>query len=96
MRTGYQIEQVFVRAKAGRTEVSLVMVAPSGAIKHETLQALAQDKQAALEQAARVLAFRPDLKSVRGARLRVEAGGRLEDDPGLLAVFVAAFREARR
>lgn len=95
MRAGYEIEQVFVRARAGRTEVGLVMVAPSGATKRETVQAPVQDKRAALEQAAQALALRPDLEGVRGARLRVEAGGHLKDDPGLLALFVAAFEEAR-
>jgi hypothetical protein len=94
VRSAYQIEQVFVRRRGGHIEISLVLVALSGATKRERLLLPTQDERQALVMTAENLARRPDVDGAAGARLRVATTGKLKDDPELLELFQRAF-EAR-
>lgn len=92
MRSGYQVEQVFVRPKGGGMELSFVLVAPSGALKHDKLKLQETDARAAVRRAASHLASRGDVAGVEGVRLRVERKGKLTDDATLKRLFVEAFQ----
>lgn len=92
MRSGYRVEQVFVHPKGGGIELSFVLVAPSGALKHDKLSLRETNMGTAVRRAASHLARRGDVDSAAGVRLRVERKGRLTDDAELKHLFVQAFR----
>lgn len=91
MRSGYEVEQVFLRLCGGMLNVELVLVAPSGAIKHDTLTFPTKSELEAVERAARHLSQRGDVEGVSGVRLRVERRGGLKDEPSLKRLFVQEF-----
>lgn len=95
MKSGYSVEQVFLRRSGGSEVVDLVFVAPSGALKKERFAFPGATERQALERCARHLAARGDVDRAEDARLRVERGGRLVDDSALKAVFTQAFASAR-
>jgi hypothetical protein len=92
MRSSYAVDQVFVRPRGGGLELSFVLVALSGAIKHEVLFRPNGDAQEAVAWAARHLAARGDIDRVDRVRLRVEKRGALRDDAVLRHLFIEAFR----
>ncbi|MBS3966866.1 MAG: hypothetical protein KGZ60_09735 [Truepera sp.] len=95
MRFGYAVEQVFVRPRGGGLELFVVLVALSGAIKHETLRFLTTNAREAVTRAARQLAARGDIESAEGVRLRVEVRGALRDDAALRRLFVQTFESSQ-
>ena len=91
MQSGYEIDQIFVKRKQGQTEILLVCVAPSGALKRETLQFATLDNKQALGLAAKHLAGRPDIASLGKTRLRVDKAGQWFDDAALQKIFKQKF-----
>ena len=91
MQSGYEIDQIFLKRKQGQTEILLVCVAPSGALKRETLQFATLDNKQALGMAARHLARRPDIGSLGKTRLRVDKAGQWFDDTVLQKHFKTRF-----
>lgn len=94
MQSGYEIDQIFVKRKQGQTEILLVCVAPSGALKRETLQFPTLDNKQALSQAARHLAGRTDIGSLGKTRLRVDKTGQWADDASLQKHFKSEYKSA--
>lgn len=94
MRTGYEVEQVFLRPKRGQTEVELVLVAPSGALKHERQTFPTREFAEAVRRSAQHLANRGDVVSASGLRLRVSREGSLKDDKRLAEAFELEFEDA--
>ena len=92
MQSGYEIDQIFVKRKQGQTEILLICVAPSGALKRETLQFATLDNKQALSMAARHLAGRPDIGSLGKTRLRVDKAGQWVDDLALQKLFKQQFK----
>lgn len=95
MRSSYTVEQVFVRPRGGGLELAFVLVALSGAIKHEALRFFSTSAPEAVARAARQLAARGDIESAEGVRLRVEERGALRDDAALRRLFVQTFESSR-
>ena len=93
MRSGYEVEQVFLRLRGGLLEFEFVLVAPSGALKHDRVSFPTRNSIEGIRYAARYLATRGDVDSVSGARLRVEQRGELRDDVSLKRMFIHAFQE---
>ena len=87
------LEQVFLRPRAGRCTLLLVLEAPSGARSRVTLQAPAGDEDAAIRFLARYLE-REDVAPSSRLRVRRERGGALEDAPALRDVLLRATRRA--
>lgn len=93
MQSGYEVEQVFVRQRAGMFELLVVSLAPSGAPRRETLRFDVANKRMAVRKAGTLLASRGDTEDASGVRLRVETRGQLHDDNALKREFIAAFDE---
>lgn len=91
MRSSYQVEQVFVRPKGGQLEVEVVLVALSGALKHDAMSFATRNEGDAVRRAARHLASRGDVESAEKARLRVARGASLVDDAALRRIFRHTF-----
>ncbi len=89
------VEQVFVRPRAGRIEILVVLESPAGERRRDTLQAPTADALEAVRFAARSLARR-GVTPARRTRLRRERGGELADDAALLAAFLGELRDAAR
>jgi len=87
VQSGYEIDQIFLKRKQGQIEVLLVCVAPSGALKRETLQFPTLDNKQALSMAAKHLAGRADIGSLGKTRLRVDKAGQWVDDAALQKHF---------
>jgi hypothetical protein len=89
-----RVEQLFVRRRAGRIEVLMVLESPAGGRQRETLQTPTSSPEEAVRFAATHLARRGIAASDR-LRLRVERGGELVDDVRLRELLVARLaREA--
>ncbi len=93
MRSGYSVEQVFLKLRGGLMRVELVLVAPSGAIKRDTLSFPTRSEFEAAKRSARHLAARGDVESTNGARVRVERRGELRDERSLRKLFVETFED---
>ncbi len=93
MRTGYAVEQVFLRLSKGGLELSFVLLAVSGALKHETMRFATKNEREVVTRAARFLAARGDVDSADSLRFRVERGGRLKDDASLKTLFTKTFNQ---
>ncbi|MFO7544259.1 MAG: hypothetical protein R6W77_02065 [Trueperaceae bacterium] len=83
------LEQVFLRSRAGRTTLLLVLEAPSGARTRVTLQTPAGDEADAMRFLARYLE-REGLAPSARLRVRRERGGALEDAPALREALLRA------
>lgn len=93
MRGGYELEQVFLYLRGAMTEVLLVTVAPSGALRRETFKYHTRDLLEASRRAAKHLAQRGDVDDVTDMRLRIEKNDSLQDDPKLKHYFQDIFWE---
>lgn len=93
MRGGYELEQVFLYLRGSMTEVLLVTVAPSGALRRETFKYPTRDLHKATLRAAKHLAQRGDVDEVARMRLRVEKKDALRDDSNLKRTFQEEFWE---
>ncbi|CAN5759333.1 hypothetical protein BH24DEI2_BH24DEI2_23100 [soil metagenome] len=87
----YTVDQVFVQMRGGSLELLFVLENFAGARHRETLAFPTRNTIEAVERAAKHLAYRGDVRSVTGARLRREQRGELKDDPSLQRMFVNAF-----
>lgn len=85
------VEQVFVRRRGGRVEVSFVFEDPAGGRTRESLATPMASAADALRYAATWLARR-GLRVGPRLRLRVERGSELLDDAALRSTFLAACR----
>jgi hypothetical protein len=93
MRSGYGVEQVFLRLRGGLLELEFVLVAPSGALKHDKVSFPTRNHIEGVRYAARHLASRGDVDTVSGVRLRVEQRGEFKDDPSLKRMFIHEFQD---
>ena len=93
MRSGYEVEQLFLRLRGGQFSVECVLVAPSGALKHDTVTFPTRSELEAVKRAARYLAGRGDVEGAEGVRLRVERRGELKDEKNLKRFFVQTFQD---
>ena len=89
-----RVEQLFVRRRAGRIELLMVLVSPAGDRERETLQAPTSSPEEAVRFAGVHLARRGIAASER-LRLRVERGGGLVDDALLREVLVTTLARER-
>jgi hypothetical protein len=87
-----RVEQLFVRRRAGRVEVLMVLESPAGDRERETMQAPTASPEDAVRFAGVHLARRGIVASNR-LRLRIERGGDLVDDAHLREVLVAALTQ---
>ena len=94
MRSGYSVEQVFLKLRGGLMNVELVLVAPSGAIKHDKLSFPTRSEFEAVRRGAAHLAARGDVERANGARVRVERRGQLKDEASLKKLFAETFEDA--
>jgi hypothetical protein len=83
-----RVEQLFVRRRAGRIELLMVLESPAGDRERETLQAPTSSPEDAVRFAGTQLARRGIVASGR-LRLRVERGGGLVDDARLRDLLLA-------
>jgi hypothetical protein len=90
-----RVEQLFLRPRAGRVEVLLVLEDPAGARSRETLVTPASANEAAVRFVARRLAERGIGPALR-TRLRLERGSETSDDPRLLALFLRELHDASK
>lgn len=88
----YTVDQVFLQLRGGRLELLLVLENSAGARHRETLTFPTRNTTEAVQRAAKHLAYRGDVSSVSGARLRREQRGELKDDPSLQRLFVSEFQ----
>jgi len=80
---GWRVEQVFLRRDGGRCSFLLVLEAPSGARRRETVPTPATAEGEALDYLARVLARRGDVEGTSRLRVREQRAGRQVDRPEL-------------
>ncbi len=96
MRTGLEVEQLFVRRRGGRLAVLAVLEDPAGARTREETMPPAHDADGAVVTLARHLARRGDVVGAPRLRVRIErANGDLEDRPDLADRFRRAFDRER-
>ena len=93
MRSGYSVEQVFLKLRGGLMNVELVLIAPSGATKRDTLSFPTRSELEATRRSAVHLAARGDVDSANGVRVRVERRGALRDERSLKKLFVETFED---
>lgn len=91
MTWGRELEQLFLRRRAGRVEVMMVFEDPSGARHRETLPLPHTDVGEAVGALGRILARRGDVDGAPRLRVREERGGELVDRTDLRDVFRGAF-----
>jgi len=89
-----RVEQLFVRRRAGRIELLMVLESPAGDRERETLQTPTGSPEEAVRFAGIHLARRGIAASDR-LRLRVERGGGLVDDSRLRALLLATLTRER-
>ena len=73
--------------------VELVLVAPSGALKHDTLSFPTRSELEATKRSAAHLAARGDVDGANGVRVRVERRGALKDERSLRKLFTETFED---
>lgn len=95
MDTERRVQQLFVRRRGGRIELSWVLEDPAGARFRETLPTMDTAADAAVGTAARHLARRGDVVGAPKLRVRVEGNGTLTDAPELARAFRRAWRAER-
>ncbi len=91
-----ELEQAFLRRRAGRYEALLVIERESGARERTTVVLGSDDPRAASRALGRQVARAGLADDTSGVRLRVERGGDLVDDIALAELLTAAFEEERR
>ncbi len=84
------LEQLFVKRRAGRVELTLVLESESGARQRRTVTTPAEDDEGAMRYLARYLA-QDGAKLHQRLRVRRESGTALEDAPQLKSALLAAF-----
>ncbi len=87
----YTVDQVFLQLRGGQLELLLVLENIAGARHRETLTFPTRNTIEAVKRAAKHLAYRGDVTSVNGARLRREQRGILKDDASLQRMFINEF-----
>ncbi|MEZ4605633.1 MAG: hypothetical protein R2880_12620 [Deinococcales bacterium] len=92
MHTGYEIDQVFVKAKGVQTEIFCVFVAMTGGLKRETFLYPTRDAKEALRLLAWQLSGRGDVERLGKVRVRLEQQTHLQDAPQLRKHFIHHFR----
>jgi hypothetical protein len=92
----HELEQAFLRRRAGRYEALLVIERETGARERTTLFLASDDPREASRALGRQIARAGLADDTRGVRLRVERGGDLTDDAALAELLTAAFEEERR
>lgn len=90
-----ELEQVFLRRKSGRIEVSLVLEDPAGGRHRESLPLDATDPRTAVVTLARLLARRGDVVGAPRLRVREERAAGLADRDDLRDAFREAFDRER-
>ncbi len=93
MRSGYSVEQVFLRLRGGQMTLEVVLVALSGAIKHDKVSFPTRSELEATKRGAAYLAARGDIDSASSARVRVERRGELRDEASLKRLFIQTFED---
>lgn len=93
MTYGWRVEQVFLRRDAGRCSFLLVLEAPSGARRRETVPTPATAEGEALGYLARVLARRGDVDGTSRLRVRERRAGRQVDRPELARRLESALED---
>ena len=73
--------------------VELVLIAPSGAIKRDSLSFPTRSELEAIKRSAAHLAARGDVDSTNGVRVRVERRGELKDERALKKLFAETFED---
>lgn len=91
MTWGRELEQLFLRRRAGRVEAMMVLEDPSGARHRETLPLPHTDALEAVAALGRILARRGDVDDAPRLRVREDRGGEWVDRPDLRDAFHAAF-----
>lgn len=84
-----ELQQLFVKRRAGRVELLLVLESPSGYRERRTVATPATDELAAIAYLARYLAQDGSRLHPR-LRVRRESGGELVDAPALKAALLTA------
>ena len=93
MRSGYSVEQVFLKLRGGQIVLEFVLVALSGALKHDKVSFPTRSELEATKRGALYLASRGDVESTQGMRLRVERRGKLRDEASLKRLFIQTFED---
>ena len=93
MRSGYSVEQVFLKLRGGQMTLEFVLVALSGAIKHDKVSFPTRSEFEATKRGAVYLSSRGDVESTQGMRLRVERRGQLRDESSLKRLFIQTFED---
>ena len=91
MRTRYTVEQVFISNKGNQLEFLFVLETLAGARYRDTMVFNTLNKQQAVKQAAKHLAYRGDIRGVSNVRLRLKSS--MRDDPALQALFIKEFKK---
>ena len=93
MRSSYSVEQVFLKLRGGQIVLEFVLVALSGALKHDRVSFPTRSELEATKRGAVYLASRGDVESAQGVRLRVERRGELRDEASLKRLFIQTFED---
>lgn len=93
MTQGWRVEQVFLRREAGRCSFLLVLEAPSGARRRETVPTPATAEGEAIDYLARVLARRGDVDGTSRLRVREQRAGRQADRSELARRLASALED---
>ena len=93
MTYGWRVEQIFLRRDAGRCSFLLVLEAPSGARRRETVPTPATAEGEALGYLARLLGRRGDVDGTSRLRVRDERSGTAVDRPELARSFASALED---
>lgn len=80
-----------MRLRGGQLELLLVMENYAGARLRETLTYPTRNSIDAVRRAAKQLAYRGDIASVKNTRFRREERGELKDDGELKRLFISEF-----
>lgn len=86
------LQQLFVKRRAGRVELLLVLESPSGSRQRRTVTTPATDEHAAIVYLARYLAQDGSRPHPR-LRVRRDVGGELVDAPALKSALLEALAD---
>ena len=95
MRDGLELEQLFVRHRAGRIEGLLVLEDPSGARHRETMPLPFEQGADAVAALGRILARRGDVVGAPRLRVREERARSLVERREWIETFRRAFDDER-
>ena len=86
-----EVDQVFLKMRGGHMELLLVFENLAGARQRETLRYPTQNAIEAVRRAAKQLAYRGTIHTVKNTRFRREEHGELKDDGELRRLFISEF-----